>query len=432
MLLEEEEEEQEEEQDGMDPALLLVMSTLLQLHQFMDSMPLSNCSATHPVPLLFFMLSAVLIHAAAIYGDAAHEFCGILTHPLYTRLMGSNIRDTEWRKHYGLSYPLFVNLVSDLTPHIKGQTLSMAPDAAVAMVLYRLCRGHNVRRLSVEFHAEPWAITRITNVITKAISTKLYSKNISIPRCSRLLEIVEGFKEVTGLPNMCGAIDGSPVKIHKIPRKDYSPAYYRSRHHFYAILLQAVCDHRKVFWDVCVKAPGATEDATHLRESSLFSKLMSGDVLQDSIVTIRGNHIRPYIVGDWCYPLLSFLLTPFSPNGSDASGQSLLDSCLMKGRGVIEEALGLLKGRWQILQNLNVGLRHAPQAIVSCCVLHNICQLAGEPETPLYKDPLENGPTARPLDSEKSFHYFGESIRQVLLEDLQERQQTLAKMKSER
>lgn len=410
----------------MDPALLLVMSTLLQLQQFMDS----SCSTTDPAPLLFFMLSAVLARAAALYSGIGNPDClGLTRHSIRRKLLSSQtcsldpkVRDGEWRKNCGLSYPLFFTLVNDLTPHIQGDTLSLPADAAVAMVLYRLSQGHDVRMLSAEFNVDPWVVTRVTNVVTKALSTKLYSKYVSIPSGSKFLEIVEGFKGITGLPNMCGAIDGSAVKIHKRPDKDYFPAYYKSRHHFYAILLQAVCDHRKVFWDVCVKAPGATEDATHLRQSFLFTKLMSGEVLRDSIVTIRGNHIRPYIVGDWCYPLLSFLLTPFSPHGSGTSGQNLLDSCLMKGRRIIEEALGLLKGRWQILQNLNIGLNHAPQAIVACCVLHNICQLAGEPDTSLFRDPLENGAIARPLDSEKSFHYFGESIRQALLEDLQERQ----------
>jgi hypothetical protein len=32
----------------------------------------------------------------------------------------------------------------------------------------------------------------------------------------------------------------------------------------------------------------------------------------------------------------------------------------MKGRFVVEQAIGLLKGSWKILQDLNVGLHHTP------------------------------------------------------------------------
>ncbi|KAF2604099.1 hypothetical protein F2Q70_00024586 [Brassica cretica] len=53
---------------------------------------------------------------------------------------------------------------------------------------------------------------------------------------------------------------------------------------------------------------------------------------------------------------------------------------LMKGRSVVGEAIGLLKARWKILQSLNVGVNHAPQTIVACCVLHNLCQIARKPE----------------------------------------------------
>ncbi|KAJ7946032.1 Harbinger transposase-derived nuclease [Quillaja saponaria] len=188
-----------------------------------------------------------------------------------------------------------------------------------------------------------------------------------------------------------------------------------------SVLLQVVADHKKVFWDVCVKAHGSTEDATHFRDSLLYNRLTSGDVVWDKVINVRGHHVRPYIVGDWCYPLLPFLLTPFSPNGLGTPAQNLFDGMLMKGRSVVVEAIGLLKGRWKILQDLNVGLNHAPQTIVACCVLHNLCQIAREPEPELWKEPDEGGPQPRVLDSEKSFYYFGESLRQALADDLHQR-----------
>lgn len=180
-----------------------------------------------------------------------------------------------------------------------------------------------------------------------------------------------------------------------------------------------------MFWDVCCKAAGSTDDATHLRGSSLFQKLTNGEVLVDTHVRIKGNHIRPYIVGDWGYPLFSFLLTPFTGNGSGTPAQNFFDERLMKGRAMVEEAISLLKGRWKILQNLNVGLNYAAQTVVACCVLHNICMLAEEPEPPVAPDPSENGPIARALDTERSLNYFGESMRQLLLEDLQERNRNM-------
>lgn len=76
-----------------------------------------------------------------------------------------------------------------------------------------------------------------------------------------------------------------------------------------------------------------------------------------------------------------------------------------------------------------MGLDHAAQTVVACVVLHNMCQIAGEPEDEgkhLWRDPPESPQPARPLESERSMYYFGESLRQVLADDLYERQQRVS------
>ncbi|KAL7263790.1 hypothetical protein ACSBR1_001861 [Camellia fascicularis] len=134
-----------------------------------------------------------------------------------------------------------------------------------------------------------------------------------------------------------------------------------------------------------------------------------------------GHHVRPFIVGDWCYPLLSFLLTTFTWDRTGTPAQNEFDAALMKGRTVVEEAIGLLKGRWKILQDLNVGLNDAPQTIVACCVLHNLCQIAREPEPELWKEPEESGLPPRVVESEKSLYYIGDNLRHALADDLYQR-----------
>lgn len=322
---------------------------------------------------------------------------------------------------YGLSHPVFTKVVDKLKPHITASNLSLPSDYAVAMVLSRLAHGFSARTLASRYSLEPYLISKITNMVTRLLATKLYPDFIKIPVRRRLIETTQAFEELTSLPNMCGAIDGSPIKLNSVPNDQSGSNLYKCRYGYPSVLLQVVADHKKVFWDVCVKAPGATDDVVHLRDSLLYNRLISGDVAWDKVINVRGHHVRPYIVGDWCYPLLSFIMTPFSPNGSGNPAQNLFDGMLMKGRSVVVEAIGLLKGRWKILQDLNVGLNHAPQTIVACCVLHNLCQIAGEPEPEIWKEPDECGTPARVLESEKSFHYFGDSLRQALADDLHQR-----------
>jgi hypothetical protein len=326
---------------------------------------------------------------------------------------------------YGVSYPVFTTVVDKLKPHIALSNLSLPSDYAVAMVLSRLSHGFSAKTLAASYSLEPYLISKITNMVTRLLATKLYREFIRIPGTHgtrrRLIENTQAFEELTSLPNMCGAIDGSHIKLHSLPNDPNLAANYKCRYGFPSVQLQVVADHKKIFWDVCVKAPGATDDTAHFRDSLLYNRLTSGDTMWDKVINVRGHNVRPYIIGDWCYPLLPFLLTPFSPDGVGTPAQNLFDGMLMKGRSVVVDAIGLLKGRWKILQDLNVGLNHAPQTIVACCVLHNLCQIAREPEPELWKEPDENGPQPRVLDGEKSFYYHGESLRQALADDLHQR-----------
>ncbi|KAF9622663.1 hypothetical protein IFM89_032584 [Coptis chinensis] len=435
----------------MDPSFLLMLSNLLQLHNHLDptsslfsdppSYLLSSSSSTSPsststsaAPLLFFTIASVLSYAASktssfskspstspTCSNSLSAFRQLSTEHIWT--MEPSIRDTQWRSSYGLSYPVFASLVDLLKPHLLQTNLPLPPDYAISIVLSRLAHGHSAKTLATKYSIEPYIVSKVTNIVTRLLATKIYNEYVKIPVAHRLLQIIHAFKEITSLNNMCGAIDTSPIKFRLPDDQLCNPEVYRCRSGYSAVLLQVVADHRKIFWDVCVKAPGGTDDATHFRDSLLYNRLTSAEILRDSVVTVRGHHVRPYIVGDWCYPLMSFLLTPFSSNGTGTLGQNSFDAALMKGRSMVEQAIGLLKGRWRILQDLNVGINHVPQTIVACCVLHNICQIAGEPEPTLCKDPRETGPPARVLENEKSFYYFGESLRQAMADDLQDRQQ---------
>lgn len=332
--------------------------------------------------------------------------------------MDAPLRDAHWRSLYGLSFPVFNTVVDKLKPFIAQSNLSLPTDYAVAMVLSRLSQGISAKTMAKRYSLEPYLISKITNMVTRLLATKLYPEFIRIPITRRRLhESTQAFEELTSLPNICGAMDTTAVKVRSKNLGDV----YVSKHGVPSVLLQVVADHKKFFWDVCVKAPGGFDDATHLRDSLLYNRLVSGDILWDKVINVRGHNLRPYIVGDWCYPLMSFLMTPFSWNRTGSPAQNAFDEALMKGRKNVEEAIGLLKGRWRILQDLNVDINHAPQTIVACCVLHNLCQIAKEPEPEMWKEPEENGESPGILENEKSYYYFGESVRQALADDLYHR-----------
>ncbi|XP_010519304.1 PREDICTED: putative nuclease HARBI1 [Tarenaya hassleriana] len=446
----------------MEEAFMAMLSSLLHLQSSLDptstvfsfasaasppsssATPSSLLSTPSAAPLLFFTLASLLSflasRSASSSGDgetssasaspsppppipggdySVAAFRTLSTDHIWS--LDAPLRDARWRSLYGLSYPVFTTVVDKLKPFIAASNLSLPADYAVAMVLSRLTHGCSAKTLASRYSLDPYLISKITNMVTRLLATKLYPEFIKIPVGKRrLIETTQGFEELTSLPNICGAIDGTPVKLKRSVKLN-PRSIYGCRYGYDAVLLQVVADHKKIFWDVCVKAPGGEDDATHFRDSLLYKRLTSGDIIWDKVINIRGHHVRPYIVGDWCYPLLSFLMTPFSPDGSGSPPENLFDGMLMKGRSVVVEAIGLLKARWKILQSLNVGINHAPQTIVACCVLHNLCQIAREPEPETWKDPDETGTPARVLESERQFYYYGQSLRQALADDLHQR-----------
>ncbi|KAK9162890.1 hypothetical protein Syun_003792 [Stephania yunnanensis] len=426
----------------MDPLALVMLSNLLHLHNHLDPTTTATSlfsspatSATHPLspsatssaaPLLFFTIASVLSYATCLRRSSSPSSPSSSSSPSPPSSATATATATTLSAFRALStgHVWAMELLDHLKTHIIHTDLSLPPDYALSMVLSRLSHGFSTKTLAHRYSLDPYLVSKITNMVTRLLATKLYPEFVKIPVAHSLLQIIHAFRDLTALPNICGAIDGAPVKLNGSNAKDL--AAFRCRQGFPAVLLQVVADHRKIFWDVCVRAPGGTDDATHFRDSLLYNKLISAEILKDSVVSVRGHHVRPYIVGDWCYPLMSFLLTPFSSNGTGTPAQNYFDAALMRGRSVATQAIGLLKGRWRILQNLNVGLNHAPQTIVACCVLHNFCQIAGEPEldpSTLFKEPKETGAPAQVLENEKSFYYFGESLRQAIADDLQERQQ---------
>ena len=57
-----------------------------------------------------------------------------------------------------------------------------------------------------------WRYTfNVTEVLANA--KKLYSHFISVPQGKRLILIITHFENLTGLENMCGAIDGTHIRF---------------------------------------------------------------------------------------------------------------------------------------------------------------------------------------------------------------------------
>jgi hypothetical protein len=144
------------------------------------------------------------------------------------------------------------------------------------------------------------------------------------------------FYKLHKIAGVVGAIDGTHINI-KRPISQFAQVYY-NRKGDYGILLQGVCDYKKKIIDVFCGEAGSMHDARLLKESSLYERGLNG---------FFGNNC---LLGDSAYPCLDWLVTPFKDNGALSRSQRLFNYRHSSTRIVIENAFGLLKGRFRRLK----------------------------------------------------------------------------------
>ena len=175
-------------------------------------------------------------------------------------------------------------------------------------------------------------------------------------------KIESEFKDMKGFPGIIGEIDGTHIAI-RTPCQH--PENYFNRKNVPSIILQAVCDANGHFINIYCGWPGSVHDARVLKNSPLYSN--ANEV---------GNYFSPnmHLLRDAAYPIQHWLLTPYKDNGQLNLVKKNYNYMHSSSRMVIEQAFGLLKGRFRRLKFVDMLNTEAiVKIVVSCCVLHEYC-----------------------------------------------------------
>ena len=251
----------------------------------------------------------------------------------------------------------------------------VTPEKLLALGLYRLAHGNSYIMIGPNFNVGKSTVIEVVQDVVEALCD-LRNEYIKFPSTNReVLATRETFDDLTDLPNVVGAINGTHVKI-KTP-KESGPDYF-SRLQQHDVVVQAVADGEKLFLDVAAGFPGSMHDSRVLRNSSLYRRITNNELLLGPTVRVAGREIRPVLLGDSAYPLSTWLLKPYHEGTNDPE-EINFNKELSRARVSVECAFSILKGRWRILQKrLDSDIAFTNQIIIACCVLHNFCIEAGD------------------------------------------------------
>ncbi len=222
----------------------------------------------------------------------------------------------------------------------------------------------------------------IADEYCKAVADHLQPKYIRIPVGQELDTVVNNFRNRWGSPQCVGAIDGSQVPVKATI--EFHAGYY-NRKGWYSVILQGLASSNYKFINIKVGWPGKIHDARVFVNSLLFHKGSTGNLFSDANTQKIQNDVSVSlgIIADAAYPLIRWVMKPFLDNGHFSPEKSHFNYRLSRARMVVENAFGRLKGRWGcFLKQNEVAITKMNSIVVTCCVLHNICEVFKETFNP--------------------------------------------------
>ena len=216
-------------------------------------------------------------------------------------------------------------LLNVLRPFLLRQNTALCdcipPEKVLALGLYRLAHGNSYLTIGATFGAGKSIVIEAVQDVTEALF-EVRNEYIKFPVTeAETRACVETFAELSDLPNIAGAIDGTHIQI-KAPLE--SAVDYFSRYHQHDFVVQGVV----VFLDFAAGFSGSLHNAQVLRNSTLNRRAEGDEVLRNPTAQVGHHVIWPYLVGDSAYLLVPWLQKPFPEATSDRDEIAFNKECL--------------------------------------------------------------------------------------------------------
>jgi len=304
----------------------------------------------------------------------------------WDNLYSGRATEETWIQNLRMSKPHFLELVDMIRPHAIERSSQVRRDVIplekrVAIALYYLKDQGSLLMTGNTFGIAKSTTSVVIQEICGILAEKIAPELISFPNSKADVEKSSCmFLERFGFPQVIGCVDGTHIPIRQPSENAHDYFSYKM---CYSINCQAICDAYGKFIDVEIKWPGSVHDARVFANCEVQKNLSAGNFKLFHKELLDGREYVPQLLlGDPAYPLLPYVMKEYDHCNSNE--QVVFNTMLRSARNQIECAFGRLKARWRILNRaMDIHIKHVPNVILACFVLHNYCEKQKVPVDPV-------------------------------------------------
>ncbi|XP_050380697.1 protein ALP1-like [Argentina anserina] len=280
--------------------------------------------------------------------------------------------DSRWRHAFRMPEHTFSILLSILSPFLTSAIPSIPPNYAVAAAIYRLAHGATYKAVGRRFGMDSAAACRAFYAVCKSVNDQL--ANLFEFR-SDMARIVAGFRWIS-LPNCCGVLGFARFGVDS---EMLGPNA--------ALLVQALVDSEGRFLDVSAGWPSTVKPEAIFRQSKLYLGVEESRELLNGPAHELGDGIAlpQYILGESCFPLLPWLLTPYVRSNEEeesfGASEKAFNAVHSRAVGLVGTAFARVRARWGLLSRewKEECREFLPFVVVTGCLLNNFLMKCSEP-----------------------------------------------------
>lgn len=281
----------------------------------------------------------------------------------------SGYNDEQFRNILRVTPGQFNILVGIIRDNIQFQAdnpfIPQAPvEVQLKVALFRLgTKGVSIKKVAWVFGVSDGSVSVYTWRCIHAL-VSLEREYICWPNRERKQEVSAWFDEHKYFPDIIGVIDGITFPFQSAP--EYETVAWITRKCDYAMGATGVCDHQGIFTYFSTGYIGSMHDSVAYKNTDLH---------MDQEAYFQG---RQRLMADAAYGISPTIM----PRYKNATGDQLTFNYLHgSARSKIENAFGMLKMKFQSLQNLPVPVKNAEDIdktadwVLACVVLHNFIRM---------------------------------------------------------